>query len=320
MANVDSYREAGITPDVVAQNRQPAERAENATLRKDEWEVIDDAVVGVMRERLTVVDALQSAGLVTNVGLGTIHRVVERLQDVGDAEVTMDGDTSPQRHRHEYASQTFPVPIISQDFRISRRQLEASRGRGSDLQTDNAEASGRAVREKMEDLVVNGITTFGPSGNGLDGLSTGSNELTVTLSNNWDTSSGTPVEDVESMLQTAYNNNLEGPFDLLIPKNYWATIQDDYKAEVETTIRDRFLRFVDINNVRPAFTLSDDNVLLVQMTSDVVDLTMGQEPTTIQWEKNPMVTNFKIFSVMSPAVKTIEKPDGTTLNGIVHLS
>lgn len=316
MANVLKLQETGITPRFIAENRQPAERADNATLRKDEWERIDEAVVDVMRERLTAVDLLPR----TNVGLGVIHRVVERLQDVGDADLSMDGDTSPQRHRPGYASQTFPVPVISQDFRISQRQLEASRTRGATLQTDSAMGSTRAVRERMEDLIVNGQSTFGPDGNGIDGLATGSNELTDTLNNDWDTSSGTPVTDVRTMLNTAYTNNLQGPFDVFVPKAYWATIQQDHDTTSGETVLERIERYTDVRNVRPLFTLSANNVLLVQMTQDVVDLTMGQEPTTIQWEKNPMVTNFRIFSVMSPAVKTIEKPDGTTINGIVHLS
>ena len=319
-ARMQGYRESGITPSLLAENRQPAERADNATLRKDEWETIDEAVVDVMRERLTIVGDMQASGLTTDVGLGTIHRIVERMQDVGDAELSMDGDTDPERHRHTYASQTFPVPVISQDFRISRRQLEASRTRGSDLQTDNAMASGRAVREKQEDLVVNGVTGIGPDGNDLDGVSNGSNELTDSLGTSWPASSGTPIADTEKMLNTAYTNNLTGPFRMYVPDEYWAGLQGDYKSESDRTVINRIEAFEDIESVRPLFPLADDNVLLIQWTSDVLDLTVGQNPTTIQWEKNPMVTNFRIFSVMSPAVKTIEQPDGTTINGIIHLS
>lgn len=294
--------------------------AANATLREDEWERIDERVNAVFRERLTGIEDLRSRGLVQNLNIGTTLRKTERMSDISDAELTMDGDSGVEEDRISYTTEVRPVPIAASDFRYGIRDLDASRTRGEDLETTHAEQSSRKVADRLEDLLFNGQSNFGPDGNGIPGYTTATNRLTVTLSNNWDTSSGTPVEDVESMLQTAYNNNVMGPFVLYVSKNYWATIQDDYKAESEATFIDRFLRFVDIDAVRPGDKLADDNVVLVQMTRDVVDLSVAQNVTTVQWEKNPMVTKFRVWAAMGPHIKTSEQPDGTNTTGIVHLS
>lgn len=317
---IASQGDIALCRPVLAANQTAMGLATNATLREDEWELIDDRVNRVFRERLTGMDDLRARGLTTQLNIGTTIRKTERVSDITDAVLTMDGDTGVEEDRLSYTSETTPVPIAASDFRYGLRDLDASRVRGEALDTTHAEQSSRKVADRMEDLLFNGQSNFGPNGNGIDGYTSAANRLTVTLSNNWDTSSGTPVEDVESMLQTAYNNNLFGPFVLYVPKNYWATIQDDYKAESETTFRERFLQFVDIDAVRPGDKLSDDNVVMVQMSRDVVDLSVAQNVTTIQWEKNPMVTKFRVWAAMGPHIKTSEQPDGTKTNGIIHLS
>jgi hypothetical protein len=123
------------------------------------------------------------------------------------------------------------------------------------------------------------------------------------------------------MLEAAYAVNLFGPFTLYVPKNYWATIQDDYStAKGDRTFMERILAFVDIEAIRPLDTLADDNVLLVQLTEDVLDMSEAQAVTTIQWEKNPLVTNFRVLAVGGPHIKSMERQGGTTIHGIIHLS
>lgn len=294
--------------------------ATNATLREDEWERIDERVNDVLRTRVTVADDLRQRGLVEEVSLGTIIRKTERLQDQDDAEISFDGDTSPQRDRADYLVDSRAVPVISADFEVGWRQLEASRTRGDPLDTANAEQKAAKVSRKLQDLIANGLSSGTPTGGGLPGLTSAGNRLTDTLSNNWDTSSGTPVEDVKTMLESAYSSNLFGPFIVYVPKNYWAEVQDDYKAESEGTFIDRIERFEDIEAVRPLDALADDNVVMVQMTRDVLDLSEAQAVTTVQWERNPFVTNFRVLTVAGPHIKNIEVDDGTTVNGIVHLS
>lgn len=299
-----------------------ADMSVNATLRKDEWEIIDERVNEEARNRLTVFEAFRSRGLVQSVGVGDIERVTERLDAFTEAQVTFDGEAEVDLDRANYSTDRRAVPIVSHGFRIGFRQLASSNRRGSNLQTDNAGLAARAVAHKMQDLITNGLATGAPSGGGIPGLTTAANAIDVSLATNWDASGADPVGDVERMLTAAYAGYFFGPFALMVPKNYWATVQGDYVIGQGSnrTYMERFLAFTDIQAVLPNDALADDNVLLVQMTRDCMDISLALAMTTWQWMKTPASTDFRVLMIGGPHIKSVQGQDGTTRNGIVHLS
>jgi len=291
----------------------------NATLRKDEWERIDERVNEVLRERLTVADDLRSRGLITPVSLGTILRVTERSDQMDAAELTFDGDTAPPRDRPAFLRDTIPVPVLSKDFTIGWRQLDASRTRGEPLDTTAAEQATRKVRDRLQSVITNGYGA-GPAGNVIPGLTTAANRQTIDLVSVWDGSGADPIADVVAMLEAAYAVNLSGPFVLYLPKNYWALVQQDYNTQKgDRTFLERMQAFADVDAVRPLDALADDNVTLVQMTRDTLDLSEAAAITTVQWEKNPWTTNFRVMMVGGPQIKNMQTDTGTTVHGIIHL-
>jgi len=302
--------------------------AGNATLRKDEWEQIDTRVNDVMRERLTVVDDLRGRGLVTPVSLGTLLRVTERVSDMDAAEVSFDGDTAPTGDRPAFLRDVIPVPVIAKDFQFNWRQLDASGRRGDPLDVSAAAIAARKVRDKLQDLCANGFTggpgsnpTNGTDGQSIPGIVNAPNRLTISgASAVWDGSSPDIVGDVIKMLTTGYNSNLFGPFFLYVSKDYWAPLQQDYStSKGDRTFLERILAFPDIAAVRPLDALPNDTAVLVQMTEDVIDLTLAQDVTTVQWEKNPFVQLFRVIMVGGPQIKSIQTSAGATINGIVLL-
>lgn len=307
----------------VASNSDPL--AANATLRKDEWEQVDARVNDVMRERLTIVDDLRARGLVTPVSLGTVLRVTERLGDFDSADVSFDGDTSPLGDRPDFKRDVIPVPVISKDFRINWRQLEASRGRGDPLDVTAAALAARKVRDRLQDIIVNGFgsgpgtnPTSGADGQSIPGLINHTNRMTFDIAD-WNALPANIIDNVRSMLDVAYTQNYFGPFYLYVPKNFWAILQKDYNdTKGEKTFIERILSFVDVEAVRPLDTLPAGQVALVQMTEDVLDLTEAQAPMTVQWEKNPFVINFRVLTVAGPHIKNAETSAGATKVGIVH--
>jgi len=312
---------------VLAGNADPI--ASNATLRMDEWREIDARVNDVMRERLTIVEDLRAAGLVTTVSLGTILRVTERQSDFDAANVSFDGDTDPLGDRPNYKRDVIPVPVISKDFRISWRQLEASRKRNEPLDTSGAAIATRKVRDKLANVFYAGWATgpgsnptSGTDGQSIPGLVNGANRLTQAKSGSWSTAATDIIADVLATLGVAYGKNLFGPFNLYVAKNAWSTLQGDYKTANPTsrTFLERILGMADIKAVRPLDQAATDNHFLVQMTEDVIDLTEAQAVTTVQWEKNPFVNNFRVLEVGGPQIKNIEVSDGTTIMGYVHIS
>lgn len=303
--------------------------AVNATLRKDEWEQIDARVNDVMRQRLTIADDLRARGLVSTVSIGTVLRVTERLNDFDEADLSFDGDTDPQEDRPDYARQVIPVPVIAKGFRLNWRQLAASRTRGEPLDVTGAGIATRKVRDRLQSLIVNGYgagpganPANGTDGTSIPGLLTAANRLTANGAGvAWNASGADIIGDVEVMLQTAYAKNLFGPFFLYVPKNYWATLQEDYSTlKGDKTFLQRILSFEDIEQVRPLDTLPDSKVVMVQMTEDVIDLTEAQTVTTVQWEKNPFVTNFRVLTIAGPHIKAIQTDAEETINGIIELA
>ncbi len=302
---------------------------ENATLQKDEWEQIDDRVSQVMRERITIVDDLRAAGLVHPVSLGTILRVTERLSEVDAADVSYDGDSAPNRDRPNYKRDVIPVPVIAKDFTANWRQLDSSRKRGETLDVTMAGLAARKVRDQMESVTINGFAsgpgsnpTNSTDGQSIPGLVNHANRQTQAKSATWSTSSTDIIGDVLNTLGKAYAKFLFGPFNFYVPKNAWATLQQDYKTANPTsrTFLERILGMVDIKAVRPADFLATDNMILLQMTEDAIDWTEAQPVTTVQWEHNPFITRFRVLEVGGPQIKNIEVSDGTTTAGIVHLS
>lgn len=308
---------------VLGANTDPL--AANATLRKDEWESIDSRVNDVMRERLTIVDDLRARGLVTPISLGSILRITERIEDFDSAELSFDGDTAPQRNKANYKRDVIPVPVVSKDFTVNWRQLEASRRRGDPLDVTQAAIAARKVRDKMQDLFVNGHgsgpgtnPSSGTDGQSIPGLINHANRLTFDIAD-WAGATPPVIANVKSLLETAYAQNFFGPFFLYVPKNFWAPLQMDYNdTKGEKTYIERILAFQDIEAVRPLDSLPAGNVAMVQMTEDVIDLTEAQMVTTVQWEKNPFVMNFRVLAVAGPHIKNVETAAGATKVGVVH--
>lgn len=312
---------------VLSGNADPG-MAGNATLRLDEWRQIDARVNDVMRERLTIVEDLRGAGLVTPVSLGTILRVTERMSDFDQADVSYDGDTDPLNDRPSFKRDVIPVPVIAKDFRLNWRQLDSSRRRGDPLDVTGAAIAARKVRDRLANVFVNGWAsgpgslTAPPDGQSIPGLITAAKRLLQAKSASWAVTTTDIIGDTLLMLGVAYNSNLFGPFNLYIPKNAWAALQQDYKAANPTsrTFLERILGMVDIKAVRPLDQLPADNVILLQLTEDVIDLTEAQSVTTVMWDKNPFVMMFRVLEVGGPQIKSIETQAGTTINGFVHLS
>lgn len=292
-------------------------------LRKDEWKQYDTTVVDIARVRLGAVADLVSRGLVYNLpnALGTTRLEWEKISDMEPAEVSMSGITPGQNDRVTYDLTGMPIPIIHKDFNINIRALEASRKTGQALDTTQAALCSRKVSEMTEEILFNGSTITHETGSVLYGYTNAPNRETDSLTDNWVDADGTEIiADVIEMIGKAITNHMYGPYMLYVPYDYFNKLSDDYKAESDKTIMQRLKEIPNIIDVKAtSFLGSGENgeVLLVQMTSDVVDMVVGMQPTTVQWETmGGFVVNFKVMSIMVPRIKT----DSASQSGIVHYS
>lgn len=298
----------------------------NATLRKDEWLLLDQQILKVARPRLRLWNDLNAASPynIPN-GMGVMAIQHQTQSDVSDAIISMDALRRSDRDRPHYDLTNIPCPIISKDFSFGLRELMASRRGGSPLDTSMAELCGRKVADAVENLVL-GTTTITHSagtayGNGtVQGYTSYSNRLTYTLTSPA-TAGWIPadlVDQVLAMILTLTQHYYFGPFMMYNSTSWDRFMDNDYSAaKGDLTLRDRLKKISQITDVRTADFLTNYDLVLVQMTSDVAQAVTGMGITTIQWEtEGGMEVHFKVMCIMFPRIRC----DNNNNTGLLHAS
>ena len=298
----------------------------NATLRKDEWVDLEDTIIESARERLVIVDDLQSAGLTYNVGgLGTLISEWETASEITDAEITMDGESTAGKDRQEFGLNGVPIPVIQKPFTIGERMLMASRQRGASLDVTTGTEAARAVARMSEKMVFNGASIGANNSAGqrytIPGLTNFAGRETYSISDWSDDANVTPedifTEILEMVQQMETDARHFGPFTIYIPGEYAYRFRQDFKEYSDKTLMERVTDEDVISRVRVSDVLSSGNVVMVQMERTVLDLAIASDVTTVQWESGSGWTNhFQVFASWAPRLK--QDYDGRT--GIMHAS
>lgn len=291
----------------------------NRTLRDDEWELYDNKIVKIAQERLVAVGDLMNAGLRYDLpnALGTTRLEWDRISDMGKAELSMSGVKEGQNDRVLYDLASLPIPIIHKDFTINIRTLEASRRLGQPLDTTQAEYAARQVSELTEELLFRGANISGTNGR-IWGYETFPDRNVGTLTAPWRTSTGEQiVTDILRMIEAAVADNMYGPYTLYIDNATYIHFGNDYKEDSDKTIMQRVMEIPDLVAVKASSKVSPGSSILIQMTSDVVDMVVGQQPTPIQWDSHGgFKMHFKVMSIMVPRIKS----DLNGQSGVTHFT
>ena len=304
----------------------------NATLRRDEWKQLDDAVTEVARQRLGGVEDLISKGLTYNLGnaMGTTVLEWHDVSDAMEATITMDGVTRGSNDRPVYEHNYLPIPIIHVDYEINARVLAASRNMGNPLDTTSAERAARRINEKLEKMLFTNTTyKFGEldskSNNSIYSYVNYPHRNTLSFSDvpgvHWNDSGASGADIVGCVLamkQESIDNLHYGPWQLYIPTAYETVLDGDYDATTPgTTIRERIMKIAGIGGIKVIDTLTADNVLLIQMTSDVVRLVRGMGIQNVEWQtEGKFITKYKVLTIQVPQIRS----DQNGKCGIVHLA
>jgi hypothetical protein len=296
----------------------------NATtaLRKDDWKILDDAIVKVAKPRLKAVGDLRAAGLTYTIanGMGKTVLETETQSDIDPASVSMDGIRENANDRPVFELTNLPLPIIHKDFNFSARQLMASRNGGSPLDTTTAELAARRVAEEAEKLLL-GVSTvadqYAFGGGTIYGYTDYTNRLTrtITTPTGADGQGATFLADVMAMRAQSVAAYHYGPWVLYVAPAWDQYLDDDFKANSDKTIRNRVKELEGIMDIRTLDYLTNYDVVLVQMTSDVVREVIGMDMTTVQWDTvGGLLLNFKVMAILVPQLRA----DQNSNTGIVH--
>ena len=297
-------------------------QANATTLRRDEWKHLDEAVLNVRRYRLGGIQDLIDNGLVYNLGnaFGTTVLEYHDVNDAFEADLTMDGLTRAKGDRALFGVHYLPIPIIHADYEINARQLEASRKLGNPLDTIHAEMAARRVMEKLENMLFTD-TTYSFGGGTIYSYLNFEPANKVSLGTAWNASAKTAagiLADVIAMKQASIDAKHYGPWKLYVPTAYETVLDEDYDTTTPgTTIRERILKVDGITGIKIIDTLPADNVLLVQMTPDVVRLIRGMDIQNVEWQvEGKFVTKYKVMTIQVPQIRA----DYNGNCGIVHLA
>jgi len=292
----------------------------NATLRKDEWKILDEAVVAAAKERLRVIADLRGAGLsyVIPNGMGKTVLETEKQSDITAATISMDPARESEGDRPEYDIENLPLPVIHKDFYFNARQIAASRNGGSPLDTTMAQLAARKVSEEAEKLALGVSSSFAYGGGTIYGLTNFPSRITKSLTSPT-ASSWTPqtlVSEILQMRQASEDRHHYGPWVLYNSPAWDQYLDDDYSAQKgDNTLRQRIEAINGIVGVRTADYLTGYQLILVQQTSDVIRVVIGMDITTVQWEtQGGMRLNFKVMAIMVPQLRA----DFNGNTGIVH--
>ncbi len=290
----------------------------NATLRREEWLRLDEAVLAIAEHRLGGISDLEARGLVYDIGNGMGTTVLEYhdVSDALEAELTMDGVTRAQGDRPNFTAKYLPLPIIHADYELNRRVLEASRNLGQPLDTTLAERAARKVNERLEAMLFTDVGyTFG--GGTIHSYLNFPYRNKKNLTKSW-ASPATGAEivaDVLAMKQMSISAHHYGPWMLYVPTGYETILDRDYDSTRGHTIRERVMAISGILGVKVIDTLPADTVVLAQMTSDVVRLVRGMGIQNVEWAtQGGMITKYKVMTIQVPQIRA----DQAGNCGIVH--
>lgn len=292
--DLDQFRAAQLEMTVA---RMSAAGIRNARpMAEDAQKLIDTAVVKVGLERLAVVAEVLARGLVFNLPnwLSVLNLQWDKAARFGTALQTMNPGTALETSQPALTANNIPIFATMTGGVFGIRQMAAAARVGTPLDTTAIEEWARAINESVEDQAVIG-SVLTVSGNSAPGLLNAPNVNTFPYVDNesW-TAAGHSGEDILTDVQAGIvqnqNDNFFGPYTLFVNGPYNNKLNDDFKSNSDKTIRQRLSEIENGGEglrIVAADFLPTDRVVIVQMTSNVLDVVLGQQPTAITWSPEP---------------------------------
>jgi len=287
--------------------------------------MIDRAVVDVGLQRLTVAADIMAAGLTYNLTdpLSVAQLEWYTASKVGAAQRTMSPSARGENKLPIVTPTRLPIYLTTDKFEIDIRTLKTSQRMGMPLDTSVVKQCVRSVNEAVEDATINGATTLdgqdmSVAGYSAKGLLNATNANTQSLTAAaWTTTpnGATIFSEVQKMITTLQGDKKFGPYRLYVGTQISNVLDTDYSTATNqvTTIRQRLLAIDSLEAIRVADLMPGGNgatpsignkVVLVQMTSDVVDMVVGQNPTVIPWTSlDGFTIHNLVMAILIPRVK-----------------
>jgi len=228
----------------------------------DAWRRIDSRGTLIQRDVLTVFNRLAAANQ-TPVGIGDLVSYFPKISDSGEVHVSLDGRSEARQDQALVKYEGTPVPVIDSYARFGWRQMEVIRKGGGVLDMETIANHQRRVAEKMEDMVLNGLSSVVVGGQTIYGLrnfpnrSTGTHGLTLTSATGaqWLTA-------FTQMINLLVGDNAYGRITVFLNYGDWtAASLNEYAAGYPKTILQRLREVEQIADIVPASKIPTGNII-----------------------------------------------------------
>jgi hypothetical protein len=284
-------------------------KANATTLREKEWEELDAAVIMAARSPLVATIDIRKLGEKRINGLARTVFTWDTLNDWNAAEVGMKLGLRTTQDALSYVRNYLPLPIVHKDFSVDIRTLNESRNLGEGIDVTGAMLAGKKVAEKVEEIVVAGLSSYQFASHVLYGLVDHANVNSVSIGTHWNDASGSTggthiMSDVLNMIQASVDDKYFGPWILYVPSLYATALSNDYKTYGTRTIREMLLAIPGLLDVKPCAALPADHCLLVPMDPTQVQAVVGLDVTNFEWDSpGGFELNHKVAAIIIPWVK-----------------
>lgn len=290
----------------------------NSILDKREWADLERAVIEAVHVRLNAVQDLQDLGLVDVLAdIGVMFRQWRVGTEVTRPSVTMDGRTRTRRDRVDKLTFGVPIPIIASEYELGRRELLASRRNGAPIDTNEATEHTFSVVEEAERMLFRGEANMVVQGSAIFGYTNLAARQTLAATGDWGTITNI-MTDVTAMVAALNAVQYFGPYYMYVSTNQYVEVTTQFFTDGSgQAVVDRILTVPQISAVRPSDFLPDGNVVLVQMTANVVQMAVAMAVSSAFWTSGDEQSEYHKI-MWSGAPKLITDADGNA--GIAHLT
>jgi uncharacterized linocin/CFP29 family protein len=137
----------------------------------DAWRRIDQQARDIQRDVLVVFNRLSSASQ-TPISIADLVSFYPQVSDSGEVQVTMDGRLSKRGDQALVKYEGTPVPVLTSTATFGWRDMEVIRKGGGMIDTKSIGNKQRKIAEKLEDMVLNGLSSIVVGGATIYGLRT----------------------------------------------------------------------------------------------------------------------------------------------------
>jgi hypothetical protein len=263
-----------------------------ATLRYDEWKLIDRAIQKPTRKRLRVWRDLNALGLSRNIpnGMSVMAIQSQTRGNAGTAGISMNALRETNRFRMEYGTIGHPLPITHAEFSYDLRELLVSRNIGPGLDTDAIEQCRFNMDELTEQMALGLLSSYTWFGYTVYGMLNHPSRVAYGMTA--PTTLGWNPEDtyfeILAALQALRDNRIYGPFGCYYSPAWAQYMARPYSASTPTAQSLRLTLQNNVNEVQfweQSDYLSGFRMVIFVLDDDQVQAITGMNTIPVQWEE-----------------------------------